>query len=58
MKYVFCTKFYNGFVLKISTWAIMPGFRNSGHIYPKAAWGCKKASTKQSSINVITEFDW
>ena len=33
MKYVFCTKFYNGFVLKISTCAIMPGFRKSGHNY-------------------------
>ena len=27
----FCTKFYNGFVLKISTCAIGPGFCKSGH---------------------------
>ena len=28
----FCTKFYNGFVWKIATCAIMPGFRKSSHI--------------------------
>ena len=32
-KYVFYTKFYNGFVLKISTCTIMLGFCKSGHIY-------------------------
>ena len=29
----FCANFYNAFILKISAWAIMPGFRKSGHIY-------------------------
>ena len=33
MKYVFFTKFYNSFVLKISTRTIMPGFCKSGHIF-------------------------
>ena len=28
----FCTKFFNGFLLKISICAIMPDFRKSGHI--------------------------
>ena len=31
MKYVFCTMFYNGFVLKISICMIMPGFCKSSH---------------------------
>ena len=31
-EYVFCTKFYNGFILKISACAITPGFCKSGHI--------------------------
>ena len=34
MKYIFALSFtYNGFVLKISIYAIMPGFHKSGHIY-------------------------
>ena len=32
MKCVYCIKFYNGIVLKISACTIMPGFRISGHV--------------------------
>ena len=49
MKYVFCTKFYDGFVLKISTCVIMLGFRKSGHICGKYFVG----HSKQQKIFMI-----
>ena len=33
----FCTKFYNGFILKISASTVMPGFRKLGHKYEQVS---------------------